>query len=137
MQLSTNRKILGVGAAVLLIAFVVSVTPWYRAYIANDHRWTCAKLRKSIEWNYAYLLDTAADQYTAGSQEAVAAALHRANSRDEYVLAGSAQDGVAYEITGACREGGTFLVYIDDAGYLSVRCSLSEHDIDYTQLPEF
>lgn len=133
----TNRKIIATGALVLLIAFIVSLTPQYDSYMANDHRWTCAKLRKVIEWNYDDVIGRDADQYPAESLEAVQEVLRGMDISDDYELTESVRDGVLCEITGACREGGTFLVSFDDAGYIAVRCSLPEHDVDYTLLPEF
>lgn len=138
MRLSTNRKIVIAGAAILLIAYLISLTPWYHAYMARDHRWTCAKLRKAIEWNYDGTLQDAADGTYAGSQEATLDALRRTNSRIDYDLVAAADKaaGVRYEMDGICRDGGTFLFVFDESGNLSVRCSASGHNVDYTELTE-
>lgn len=135
--MTTNRKILATGALTLLIAFVVSLTPWYRAYMHYDHRWTCAKLRKVIELRYPDAVQEMAAQYAPDAPETVEAALRRANDTIDYTFTESDIDGVLYEASGACRDGGVFLIRISDNGYISVRCSLEEHDIDYTQIPEY
>lgn len=140
MRLSTNRKILAAGALILLIAFLVSLTPWYDAYMAHDHRWTCAKLRKSIQWNYEYVLDADLTTYAPGTGELLEQALVRAYDAqrvDPVEESGEEPAYHYYAIPGLCREGGTMHVIMNDAGWIEVNCDYPDHDIDYTELPEY
>lgn len=139
MKWSTNRKIMAVGIGVLLMAFVVSLTPWYDAYIAHDNRWTCAKLRKSIEWNYSGLLEENLTTYAPGSEELVQQAQKQTyRTIDVEIVPESSDDGYYhYVIRGLCRDGGTIHATVDDSGWIHVTCDLQDHDIDYTELPEY
>lgn len=138
MKWSTNCKILSAGAVLLAAAFLISLTPWYRAYIAHDHRWTCAKLRKVIEWNYGERL-----REKAGDQSVDARALLEQVVRDSYsakeiaVIEEKTGTETIYLMDGLCRDGGTFRAEMNVDGNVYVRCDHEGHDVDYTALPEF
>lgn len=131
MKWSINRKIVAAGIGVLLIAFVVSLTPWYRAYIDYDHQWTCAKYRKVLEEHYAELVQRST--YTIGSLELLEDAIGMGNKRVEYTIDAIPDAAVyaAYLLDGICLDGGGFTVTMDDAGGIAVRCNHPGHDADY------
>lgn len=124
------------GGVVLAVTFVVSITPWYHAYMDRDAQWTCAKLRKSIEWNYAALQSDGVTQYIAGSLDALEASLQRTNRSLDYAVEQieDETDGTHFAIPGLCRDGGTFQVYLED-GSIRVLCDARNHDVDYMDLP--
>lgn len=137
MKFSTNRKILAAGVSILITAFIVGLTPWYKAYCTYDHLWTCAKLRASIEYNYSHLIEDSSAQDAAGSRETIERAVQNACDNSELSLIDVSSDsGYCYAVDGYCREGGQFLIAVDDNNNIRVDCSFEEHDIVYTDLSE-
>lgn len=135
MIISNNRKILAAGGFLLAAAFVISLTPWYRAYCADDHRWTCAKVRKGIEWSYEQQIESG----ESGSNGLLTQVLGARYEADEYTVipASSAtpadkESPVGTIITGLCREGGSFHIHENGDGTITVTCDLSNHDVDYS-----
>lgn len=136
MHLSTNRKILAAGAAILAVSFVVSLTPWYRSYCANDDRWTCAKVRKTLEWDYANAMDAG----ETGSIGLLTKALEARYDTDEFtvipassVTPAEAESPEGTILTGLCRDGGSYHVTVRDDGHIAVTCDAEGHDVDYTE----
>lgn len=133
---STNRKICAAGAVILAVSFVVSLTPMYRAYCDDDHRWTCAKIRKSIEWDYAHAVEAG----ERGSMALLSRVLENGYDADEYTVTPASStipnDTESPEgtlILGLCKEGGAFLVHVNADGTISVTCDAEGHDVDYTE----
>lgn len=139
MRLSSNRKILVTGAFILIAIFVISLTPWYEAYCAHDHRWTCSKIRKSFEWNYHDLVADAASDYSYGQMDTLEAVIHKTYSAQEITLV--PEDGESgysrYAIEGLCRSGGTIHIAMNDTGEIRVTCDAPNHDVDYTEIEEY
>lgn len=133
--ISTNRKIVAAGTVVLLLAFLISLTPWYHAYMTYDYKWTCAKFRKNIQWNYEAILSDAASPDAADAESALADAVKSTNRGTEYEL--EQIDAQIWHISGICRDGGTFVVTIGGESRITVDCDHAGHDKDYTQLPEY
>lgn len=137
MRLSKNRRILATGALTLVLAFLVSLTPWYDAYCAYDARWTCARLRKSIQWNYEWVLEADLTTYAPGTEDLLRQAQRRAydaQTVDPIPEEGENPAYHYYAIPGLCRDGGTIHVVMDDAGWIQVTCDESNHDVDYTEI---
>lgn len=137
MKISFNKRILAVGACLLAAAFVISVTPWYHAYCAEDHRWTCAKIRKTIDWDYAHRLEDG-ETGSIGLLEQVIAARFES---DEYtVIPASSVTPADKEspegtiVIGLCKDGGTFHITLREGTYVTVTCDAENHDVDYYDL---
>lgn len=135
-MMSTNRKILAAGVVTLAVAFVISLTPAYHAYLAADHRWTCAKIRKTLEWDYGHALEAG----ESGSIGLLTQMLESRFETDEFtVIPASSVTPATNEspegtiITGLCRDGGSYHVSVKGDGYITVTCDMENHDVDYTE----
>lgn len=134
MITSPNRKICAAGAAILAVAFVFSLSPWYRAYCADDHRWTCAKVRKVLQWDYAHRIEDG----ESGSVGLLVEVLELRHAADEFtvvpassVTPADAENPEGTIITGLCKDGGAFLIHEDADGMITVTCDVPGHDVDY------
>lgn len=136
MHLSNNRKICAAGAVILAASFVISLTPMYRAYCVNDHRWTCAKVRQTLIWDYGHALEAG----ESGSVGLLARELEARYASDEFavipassVTPADAESPEGAIITGLCRDGGSYHVSVGDDGRLTVTCDADSHDVDYAE----
>lgn len=135
MRFTTNRKILAVGAFILLACLVVSLTPWYRSYVAADHEWLCAKYRALVEIKYRELAsDNAAASESA--ETLVEQAIEMFYTRSEYTVSAADGGDDIYVIDGLCPAGGQYTTSYDEQGMLQVTCSEDGHDLFYTAYEE-
>lgn len=127
---SINRRILAIGSLILLVCLVVSLTPWYQGYTAEDERWGCAKLRMLLE-TYE---DEANDDIDISemAEERLSRAVSSFYRRSEYGVTTVDGEDDTYTIEGLCPTGGQYTVHIDEKGRYHVSCDVAEHDNDYS-----
>lgn len=132
MRRSTNRKICAAGGLILLVCLVVSLTPWYRGYVAADHEFLCAKYRVLVEIKYKEYMNSgvAAEE---PEEELLAQAVSEFYNRTEYTVSCVDDEDNALRIDGLCPGGGRYTVYIDEYGAVHATCSEAGHDRAYTE----
>lgn len=135
MRWSYKRTIAFVGAGILVAALVVSLTPWYKAYCADDHRWTCAKIRAIVDWDYGNALDAG----ESGSIGLLTKVLDAHFEADEYTLIPASSVTPADEespegaiLVGLCKDGGTLHISVRENGCVTLTCDVEGHDIGYS-----